>query len=94
MIKNAEEFWTWWTSELKTWFTSGKNEILTAIGQIDIPTDDLATKANQQKMMVNFNMADEMPELVALTDTEIQDTCDEIWEQVVPNDNANANDNE
>lgn len=55
-----------------------------------------ATIQNQERMLAALNVTEEMPELVPLTDTEIQDTCDEIWEQVVPNDNANdnANDND
>lgn len=52
------------------------------IDAIDIDTSTLATLQNQRKMMAAFNMADEMPELVAMTDTEIQDTCDEIWDAV------------
>lgn len=56
--------------------TANKQEILDAIGQIDIPTDDLATKANQQKMMVNFGMSEGEPQLQALTDTEIINTYD------------------
>lgn len=63
--------------------TDNKNAILAAIGG---SSGEIGLKPMMEIIMQGFNFSEELADMQALTDTEIQDTCDEIWEQVVPNE--------